>query len=318
MTTGTDAKTCKLICLDSNISSMTEFKQIIGRGTRVEEDYGKLYFTIIDFRNATDKFADKDFDGTPARIKKASQSDSLSEEIIDGGNQENQIEQTEQIDPATGEKVQFEEVYGIDENFGTIEINEKKPAFGKREKIYIRDVDVSVLSERRQFLDADGKLITCSLKEYTKNGILTSYRSLDSFLKTWNDAQKKKAIIEELENQGIIFEELKEEIKFDLDIFDLICHIAWDAPALTRKERAENVRKRNYWTKYGDSARKVLNALLDKYAETGIEEIEDMKILTVEPLKDFGTPAEIVKTFGGKQNFLAALKELEDEIYSAA
>lgn len=318
MTTGTDAKTCKLICLDSNIGSMTEFKQIIGRGIRVEEDYGKLYFTIIDFRNVTDKFADKDFDGAPVRIKEASQSDKLSEEMIDCGNHENQDDQTNQIDPATGEKVQFEEVYGIDENFGTLEINERKPDFCKKEKIYIRGVDVSVLSERKQFLDADGKLITCSLKEYTKNGILTSYRSLDSFLKTWNDAQKKKAIIEELENQGIIFEELKEEIKSDLDIFDLICHIAWDAPALTRKERAENVRKRNYWTKYGDSARKVLNALLDKYAETGIEEIEDMKVLTVEPLKDFGTPAEIVKTFGGKQNFLAALKELEDEIYSAA
>lgn len=318
MTTGTDAKTCRLICLDSNIGSMTEFKQIIGRGTRVEEDYGKLYFTIIDFRNATDKFADKDFDGVPVRIKEASQNDSLSEEIIDGVNQESQDGQTGRIDPVTGERLWFEDAYKIDGNLGTIEINEKNPDFGKKEKIYIRGVDVSILSERKQFLDANGKLVTCSLKEYTKNGILTSYRSLDSFLKTWNDAQKKKAIIGELENQGIIFEELKDEIKSDLDIFDLICHIAWDAPTLTRKERAENVRKRNYWTKYGDSARKVLNALLDKYAETGIEEIEDMKILTVEPLKDFGTPAEIVRTFGGKQNFLAALKELEDEIYSAA
>lgn len=318
MTTGTDAKTCRLICLDSNIGSMTEFKQIIGRGTRVEEDYGKLYFTIIDFRNATDKFADKDFDGAPVRIKEASQNDSLSEEIIDCGNQESQDGQAGRIDPVTGEKVRFEDAYKIDGNLGTMEINEKNPCFGKKEKIYIRGVDVSILSERKQFLDANGKLITCSLKEYTKTGILTSYRSLDSFLKTWNDAQKKKAIIEELENQGIIFEELKDEIKSDLDIFDLICHIAWDAPPLTRKERAEHVRKRNYWTKYGDSARKVLDALLDKYAETGIEEIEDMKILTVEPLKNFGTPAEIVRTFGGKQNFLAALKELEDEIYSAA
>ncbi len=172
--------------------------------------------------------------------------------------------------------------------------------------------------ERKQFLDANGKLITCSLKEYTKTGILTSYRSLDSFLQAWNDAEKKKIIIQELENQGLIFEELKEEIKSDLDIFDLICHIAWDAPALTRKERAENVRKRNYWTKYGEQARNVLNALLEKYAETGIENIEDMKVLTVEPLKDLGTPSEIVNIFGGKQNYLAALKELEDEIYMVA
>ena len=169
-----------------------------------------------------------------------------------------------------------------------------------------------------QFLEANGKLITCSLKEYTKNGILTSYRSLDNFLQAWNDAEKKKIIIEELESLGIIFEDLKEEIKSDLDIFDLICHIAWDAPALTRKERAENVRKRNYWTKYGEQARYVLNALLDKYAERGIENIEDMKILTVEPLKDMGTPAEIVKIFGGKAQYLAALRELENEIYRVA
>ena len=137
-------------------------------------------------------------------------------------------------------------------------------------------------------------------------------------MQTWNDAEKKRAIIEELENQGIIFEELKEEIKNDLDIFDLICHIAWDAPALTRKERAENVRKRNYWTKYGDKARAVLDALLDKYAQTGIEEIEDMKVLTVDPIKEIGTPAEIVNLFGGKPQYLQAIRELEAEIYSAA
>ena len=130
--------------------------------------------------------------------------------------------------------------------------------------------------------------------------------------------RKKQAIIEELEQQGINFEDLKEEIKSDLDIFDLICHIAWDAPALTRKERAENVRKRNYWTKYGEQARKILNALLDKYAENGIENIEDMKILTVEPLKYMGTPTEIVKVFGSKNDYLAALRELENEIYRVA
>ena len=146
---------------------------------------------------------------------------------------------------------------------------------------------------------------------------MKSYRSLDTFLQTWNNADKKKVIIEELESQGIIFEELKEEIKSDLDIFDLICHIAWDAPAVTRKERAENVRKRNYWTKYGENARSVLHALLDKYAETGIENIEDMQVLTIDPLKSLGTSAEIVSTFGGKAGYLAALKELKDAIYAA-
>ena len=310
MSTGTDAQTCKVICLDENIGSMTEFKQIIGRGTRINEEYGKQYFTIIDFRNVTDKFADKDFDGAPVKIKESKQDDKLSEEIIDEGSGD------EQVDPVSGENVQFEEIYGFDDDFGAMELREDTPEYGKREKVYVAGVDVSILSERRQFLDSNGKLITTSLKEYTKTGILTSYRSLDNFLQTWNDAEKKRAIIEELENQGIIFEEY--EIKNDLDIFDLICHIAWDAPALTRKERAENVRKRNYWTKYGDKARKVLETLLDKYAESGIENIESMKILTTPPLDKLGTATELVGLFGGKPQYLAAIRELEAEIYSAA
>lgn len=312
MSTGTDAQTCKVICLDENIGFMTEFKQIIGRGTRINEEYGKQYFTIIDFRNVTDKFADKDFDGAPVKIKESKQDDKLSEEIIDEGSGD------EQVDPVSGENVQFEEVYGFDDDFGAMELREDTPEYGKREKVYVAGVDVSILSERKQFLDSNGKLITTSLKEYTKTGILTSYRSLDNFLQAWNDAEKKQAIIEELENQGIIFEELKEEIKSDLDIFDLICHIAWDAPALTRKERAENVRKRNHWTKYGDKARNVLNAILDKYAETGIEAIEDMKVLTVPPITDIGTPKEIIDSFGGKPQYLQAIRELEAEIYRAA
>ena len=326
MSTGTDAQTCKVICLDENIGSMTEFKQIIGRGTRINEEYGKQYFTIIDFRNVTDKFADKDFDGAPVRIKESKQDDKLSEEIIDEGTGE------EQIDPVTGKEVEFAEaVYG-NENLEGYELGENTTPYGAvvavpelvegvettRKKTYVSGVDVSILSERKQYLDADGRLITTSVKEYCKTGILTSYRSLDNFLQTWNDAEKKRAIIEELESQGIIFEELKDEIKNDLDIFDLICHIAWDAPALTRKERAENVRKRNYWTKYGDKARNVLNAILDKYAETGIEAIEDMKVLTVPPITDIGTPKEIIDSFGGKPQYLQAIRELESEIYKVA
>ena len=309
MSTGTDTQTCKLICLDANIGSMTEFKQIIGRGTRINEDYGKLYFTIIDFRNVTDKFADKDFDGAPVKIKETQQDDMLSETCIDEGFGD------EQIDPDTGEHIGFDEDYARDDTEETVA--EPEPPYGPKPKVYINGVDVSILSERKQYLDANGQLITTSVKEYCKNGIVQSYRSLDHFLQTWNNADKKKAIIEELEAQGIIFEELKEEIKSDLDVFDLICHIAWDAPALTRKERVENVRKRNYWTKYGENARRVLNALLDKYAETGIENIEEMQVLTIEPLKNLGTPAEIVKIFGGKEKYLAALKELENEIYAA-
>ncbi len=311
MSTGTDAQTCKLICLDENIGSMTEFKQIIGRGTRINEDYGKRYFTIIDFRNVTDKFADKDFDGAPVKIKETKQDDTLSEEVIDEGSGD------EQIDPVTGADIVFDESYEADDARES-PVAEPEPSYGPKSKVYINGVDVSILSERRQYLDANGQLITSSVKEYCKNGIKKTYRSLDNFLQTWNEADKKKVIIEELENQGIIFEELKDEIKSDLDVFDLICHIAWDAPALTRRERAENVHKRNYWTKYGENARRVLNALLDKYAETGIENIEDMKILTVEPLKDLGTATEIVSIFGGKAGSLTALKELEDEIYAVA
>ena len=309
MSTGTDTQTCKLICLDANIGSMTEFKQIIGRGTRINEDYGKLYFTIIDFRNVTDKFADKDFDGAPVKIKETQQDDTLSETCIDEGFGD------EQIDPDTGEHIVFDEDYERDNTEETVA--EPEPPYGPKPKVYISGVDVSILSERKQYLGVNGQLITTSVKEYCKNGIVQSYRSLDHFLQTWNNADKKRAIIEELEAQGIIFEELKEEIKSDLDVFDLICHIAWDAPALTRKERVENVRKRNYWAKYGENARRVLNALLDKYAETGIENIEEMQVLTIEPLKNLGTPAEIVKIFGGKEKYLAALKELENEIYAA-
>lgn len=314
MTTGTDAQTCKVIVLDSNIGSMTEFKQIIGRGTRVNEEYGKQYFTIIDFRNVTDKFSDKDFDGAPVKIKETNQDEPISEQMIDEGVDSDENE----IDPVTGEAIVFADETSGDTSSYFDNQTKHKDEHGKSEKVHIAGVYVSILSERKEFIDANGKLITCSLKEYTQNGILRKYRSLDTFLQVWNDADKKKAIIEELENQGIVFEELKEEIKSDLDIFDLICHIAWDAPALTRRERAANVRKRNYWTKYGEQARHVLGALLDKYAESGIENIEDMKILTVDPLKTIGTPQEIVKIFGGKQAYLQALHELEREIYRAA
>ena len=274
--------------------------------------YAPREITAKNFRNVTDKFADKDFDGAPVRIKEASQDEEISEQSIDEGEEENQI------DPVTGEEIAFPE-YRINDEFGNISVAEPEPQkLERREKVRIAGVDVHILSERKEFLDASGKLITTSLKEYCKTGILTLYRSLDNFLQTWNDAEKKRAIIEELENQGIVFEELKDEIKNDLDIFDLICHIAWDAPALTRKERAENVRKRNYWTKYGDKARNVLNAILDKYAETGIEAIEDMKVLTVPPITDIGTPKEIIDSFGGKPQYLQAIRELEAEIYRAA
>ncbi len=312
MTTGVDAQTCKLIVLDSNIKSMTEFKQIIGRGTRINEEYGKTFFTIMDFRNVTDLFADPAFDGTPVMIKTVKAEDKFTDDDIHPDDDQ------PVIDPETGTMVDFEiggrTAYPTEPEIvtGGEIISEPKP------KIYVAGVDVSVLNERVQHLDGKGKLITESLKEYTKKGLLKEFRSLDDFLLRWNKTNKKKAIIDELESHGVILDNLLEEVKKDLDIFDLICHIAWDMPALTRKERAEQVRKRNYFTKYGEKARAVIEALLDKYADEGIENIEDLSVLRIEPFNKIGTPAEIIQIFGGRDKYLHVIEELEHELYAAA
>jgi type I restriction enzyme, R subunit len=311
MTTGVDAQTCKLIVLDSNIASMTEFKQIIGRGTRVNEEYGKKFFTIMDFRNVTDLFADPTFDGDPVMVKEVSGDEELTQDDIHPEGDE------VIIDPETGQEVDFGNT-AVEYPIGPTIIDGGDIVSEPRRKIYVAGVDVSILNERIQHLDANGKLITESLKEYTKKGILREYRSLEEFLLKWNQTEKKKSIIEELEAHGVIIENLIEEVKKDLDIFDLICHVAWDMPAISRRERVEQVKKRNYFTKYGDQARAILNALLDKYASEGIENIEELSVLKVDPFTGLGTPAEIVGVFGGKENYLKALKELEEEIYKAA
>ena len=312
MTTGVDAQTCKLIALDSNIRSMTEFKQIIGRGTRINEDYDKTFFAIMDFRNVTDLFADPAFDGYPVMIKEVKGEEELTDQDI------HPEEDQEIIDPETGQPVDFEEKGSV-EYPTPPEIIQGGPIVSEpQQKVYVAGVDVSVLNERVQHLDANGKLITESLKDYTKKGILQEFQSLDDFLARWNSAHKKKAVIEELESHGIIPENLMAEVKKDLDAFDLICHIAWDVPALTRRERAENVKKRNYFTKYGEKARKVIEALLDKYADEGIENIEDLAILRIEPFNQIGTPTEIVKIFGGRDQYLHVIEELEHELYAAA
>ncbi|REC59499.1 restriction endonuclease [Chryseobacterium pennae] len=299
MTTGVDAQTCKLIVLDSNIGSMTEFKQIIGRGTRINEEFGKTYFTIMDFRNVTNLFADPDFDGDPVMIKQVSEDEDLSdveEEVID-----------ETItDILDGEVIDFPQV----EAGGEIEENMR------REKVRVDGVQVKIVNERVQYLGSDGKIITESLSDYTKSNITKQYQTLEKFLSYWNSAEKKEAIIQELEEQGIFFEALKEEVGKDFDPFDLICHLAFEAKPLTRKERANNVKKRNYFTKYGDKAQAVLNSLLDKYAEEGLLTIESTEVLRLDPLNKLGTPIELIKAFGGKSRYLQALKELETELYS--
>ncbi len=311
MTTGVDAQTCKLIVLDSNINSPTEFKQIIGRGTRINEEFGKRFFTIMDFRNATDHFADPDFDGDPVMVKQILADDELTDTDI-------YPDDEPVIDSETGEEITF----GDDKREVTYDRPEIIGGGGivaePQPKIYVAGVDVSVLNERVQYLGVNGKLTTGSLKEYTRNGLLQEFRTLDNFLARWNSSEKKKALIDQLAEHDIILENLQEEIKKDLDLFDLICHIAWDRPALTRRERAEQVKKRDYFTKYGDKARQVLQALLEKYAKDGIENIEEMKVLTIDPFKSIGTPAEIVNLFGGKEKYRTAVKELETEIYRMA
>jgi len=306
MTTGVDAQTCKIIVLDSNIQSMTEFKQIIGRGTRIREDFGKLYFTILDFRNVTDLFADTAFDGEPVRIKEVNE-----EEDISNIEAEEEISTDPIIDEATGEEIIPEQPtvrYPLND--------ENTFAREPRAKVYVNGVDVSLLISRELYFDNDGKPITVSLKDYTKQIIKNHFASLNDFLNKWNDADKKAAIIKELEEQGVLIDALQDAVDREVDLFDLICHVAYDKPPLTRKERANNVKKRNYFTKYGEQAKKVLEALLDKYADEGIITIENTEVLSIDPLTNFGTPTEIIRLFGNRENYTVAIKELEKELYA--
>lgn len=309
MTTGVDAQTCKVIVLDSNINSMTKFKQIIGRGTRINEEYGKLYFTILDFRNATDLFADRDFDGDPIRIKPVTEETDLGEIV---GEEEN--DNTPIIDEESGEEITVEPPSIRYPGYDLPETAASEP----RQKIYVNGVDVSVLISRELYFDHNGRPITVSLKDYTKEIIKGQFASLDDFMNKWKNSDRKEAIIAELMEQGVMVEALYEAVDKQVDLFDLICHVAYDQPPLTRKERANNVKKRNYFTKYGEQAKKVLEALLDKYADEGIENIESMEVLKVKPLTDYGSPVEIIKEFGSKDNYLAAVKELENELYRTA
>jgi type I restriction enzyme R subunit len=307
MTTGVDAQTCKLIVLDSNIGSMTEFKQIIGRGTRINEDFGKHYFTIMDFRNVTALFADPAFDGDPVRIKEAWQDDDIS-------GAEDEADNTPVIDEQTGETVDFPEPEKPDVSI----VLEDPEEYRVRRKVTVNGVEVTIIKERVQYMGDDGKIITESLRDYTRKSIRTTYASLDSFLTSWKQADKKRAIVDELERHGVLFAALNEEIGSAYDPFDLICHVAYEQKPLTRKERAEQVKKRDYFTRYGDLARKVISALLDKYADEGMLDLENAAIITLDPLNKLGSPVEIIRAFGGKAAYDAAIHKLTDELYTAA
>ena len=279
LSTGIDVQTVKYIVLDSNIRSMTEFKQIIGRGTRVREDLGKMYFTIFDFRDVTRLFHDPDFDGP--------------------------TEQDENFNPNDGRNPPEPPP-------------EPQPG-EKRNKYFLGETEVALVQKHIQYLDKNGNLITESLTDYTKRNVLNQYASLDGFLMIWNEAERKQAIVEELEKHGVFFDALYEIVGKDLDPFDLILHVVFDQPPLTRKERAENVRKRNYFTKYGEQAAQILDALLSKYADAGLSNLEDVDVLKVDPIKKFGTQVYIVNTiFGGIDRFRDAIRDLTNAIYDPA
>ena len=292
LTTGVDAQMVKLIVLDAGIKSMTEFKQIIGRGTRVREDLGKMFFTIFDFRDVTRLFADPDFDGP------VEQDDEFTP-TPNGG-----------IPPLPGDPPPPPPEGHNDKPGGN--------GGGKREKFYVQDVEVTVLKQRVQYIDKDGKLITESLTDFTRRNLRNQYATLDDFLASWNSAERKQAILDELATQGILIEELQEQLGQEFDPFDLLCHIAFDQKPLTRRERANNVKKRNYFAKYGEQAAAVLDALLEKYADVGIANLESKDVLKVNPLQDYGSPLFIVnQIFKGKANYEQAIRELTHELYAA-
>lgn len=286
MTTGVDAQTCKLIVLDRRIQSMTEFKQIIGRGTRLNEEYQKLFFTILDFKKATELFADPNFDGDPIQIYEPQPGDPI-------------------VPPDEGTE-DLQEVVIVDPNQSR-----------RRVKYVVADEGAEIIRERVQYYGHDGRLVTESVKDFTRKTVCQEFASLDQFLRRWSMAAQKQEILRELEERGILLAKLAEEVGKDFDAFDLICHVAFDQPPLTRRERAEQVRKRDYFTKYGEEARAVLNALLDKFADEGIQNIEDISVLKVQPINKLGTPIEILKQFGGRQGYLAAVQEMTRELYGS-
>ncbi|HWY30292.1 MAG TPA: DEAD/DEAH box helicase family protein [Candidatus Acidoferrum sp.] len=282
LNTGVDARTCKLIVLDQTIQSPTTFKQIIGRGTRILDEYGKTWFTIMDFKGATRLFLDPNFDGEPVSIYDPEPKDPPAPPDDDGGGG----------------------------GGGPID-----PPPGSRPKFYVKDVPVSVLRERTQILGADGQLSTESVKDYTRKTVRSKFALFDDFLKFWSKAEQKRIIIHEMEEQGVPLGSLEEIVGRDFDPFDLICHVAYDEPPLTRKQRAAKVRADNYFTRYGAKAREVMEALLDKYADQGIEAIESPEVFKVAPFTRLGTSVEIIQSFGGRNQFVAALRDLKAHLY---
>ena len=300
LSTGVDVQTCRLIVLDRAVGSMTEFKQIVGRGTRVHEETRKFYFTLMDFRGAASHFADPDFDGEPVQIYEPGEDDPITPP--------DDIPPTDE-DPVSPELGEDETI--ID---GPTWIPPTPDGPG-RLKTYVDGVGATIVAERVEYLDENGKLVTESLRDFTKRALRKRFVSLDDFLKRWKAAARKQAIIEELEAEGLPLDPIAAELGKDLDPFDLICHVAFGAKPLTRRERADNVKKRDVFNTYGDRARAVLDALLAKYADEGVFNLDDTNVLRIPPFTHLGTPVELIEAFGGRDDFVTAVHDLQSALY---
>jgi len=308
LSTGVDAQTCRLIVLDRTVGSMTEFKQIVGRGTRVHEDTKKYFFTLVDFRKATAHFADPEFDGEPVQIYEPGEDDPVTPP-------DDLPPITDEDDPIPPEPGDDEEIISDPPPIGP----DPPPQPPPPPKYYIKGEPVSVVMERVEYLDEYGKLITESLRDFSRKAIRAQYASLDQFLRRWKTEEHKEAIIAELAAEGLLLEPLQEEVGKELDPFDLICHIAFDQPPLTRRERANNVKKRDIFTKYGPQARAVLEALLVKYQDEGVVSgLDNVRVLEIPPFNSMGTPLQLIKQFGTKAKFEEAVHELQDALYQEA
>jgi type I restriction enzyme R subunit len=300
LSTGVDAQTCRLIVLDRAVGSMTEFKQIVGRGTRVHEDTNKFYFTLIDFRGATSHFADPDFDGDPVQIYEPREDEPMMppDDALDSLDENGQAP----YEAGNDETIVYQPGLLL-------------PGGGGPRKIYVDGVGARIIAERVKYLDANGKLVTETLRDFTKTALKNRFASLDDFLKRWKSAERKQAIVEELEAEGLPLDAIADELGKNLDPFDLICHVAFDRKPLTRRERAENVKKRDVFTKYGPQARAVLDALLEKYRDEGVIGLDDTNVLRVTPFTTMGSVVQLIKAFGGKEGFEKAVHELQDALY---
>ncbi|HAL37913.1 MAG TPA: restriction endonuclease [Polaromonas sp.] len=307
LSTGVDAQTCRLIVLEREVGSMTEFKQIVGRGTRVHEDTRKFYFTLIDFRKATNHFADPDFDGEPVQIYEPGEGDPVMPPELPA-------------DAQPGDDEALPSTPGADETivdgYPPPDISLPPGVAEPRPRYFIQGKPVTVLQERVEYLDDNGKLVTESLRDYSRKAIRAHYASLDAFLRRWKGEARKEVVIDELAEEGLFLDALMEEVGVDLDPFDLICHIAFDQPPLTRRERADQVRKRDIFTKFGPQARAVLEALLAKYQDEGVVAgLDNVKLLEIPPFNQMGTPFQLIQPFGTKAGFEQAVHDLQAALY---